>query len=108
MPFTLNLGLVAEEVECYFQLQFNTNGSMNDGGFRIHQTGEPYHGRWRTDWSEWQGRANMALTTPRDGTHRFAPQLRRIVDVMELTELHATDADLAGDSYVRGDLRRTA
>ena len=55
-----------------------------------------------------EGRANMALTAPRDRTHRFAPQLRRIVDVMELTELHAADADLMGDSSVGGDLRRTA
>jgi hypothetical protein len=54
------------------------------------------------------GQANMALTAPRGRAHRFAPQLRRIVDVMELTELHATGADLMGDSPVGGDLRRTA
>lgn len=34
------------------------------------------------------GQANLVLLTPRDRAHRFAPQLRRLVDVTSLTELH--------------------
>jgi hypothetical protein len=34
------------------------------------------------------GQANLVLLTPRDRSHRFAPQLRRLVDVTTVTELH--------------------
>lgn len=34
------------------------------------------------------GRANIVVAAPRERAHRFAPQLRRIVDVLELSELH--------------------
>jgi hypothetical protein len=35
------------------------------------------------------GSANLVLAAPVGAAHRFAPQLRRIVDVVELTELHS-------------------
>ena len=33
------------------------------------------------------GRANIVVRAPQSAAHRFAPQLRRIVDVIELKEL---------------------
>ncbi len=33
------------------------------------------------------GRANIVVQAPEAAAHRFAPQLNRIVDVLELTEL---------------------
>ena len=39
------------------------------------------------------GRANIVVSTPRRSAHRFAPQLRRIMDVLELIELHAVGVD---------------
>lgn len=33
--------------------------------------------------------ANLVLSAPAEAAHRFAPQLRRIIDVVELTELHS-------------------
>lgn len=38
------------------------------------------------------GRANVVVNAPLAITHRFAPQLRRIVDVLELTELRVAGA----------------
>jgi len=38
------------------------------------------------------GRANIAVRAPQSTAHRFAPQLRRIVDVMELRELRMVRA----------------
>ncbi|MCP4246302.1 MAG: hypothetical protein GY778_04560 [bacterium] len=38
------------------------------------------------------GRANVVVRAPRSAAHRFAPQLRRIVDVMELRELRMVGA----------------
>lgn len=35
------------------------------------------------------GKANIVLAAPAGAAHRFAPQLRRIIDVLELTELHS-------------------
>ncbi len=35
------------------------------------------------------GRANIVVSAPQRSAHRFAPQLRRIMDVLELIELHA-------------------
>jgi hypothetical protein len=34
------------------------------------------------------GRANVVVKAPKRAAHRFAPQVRRIVDVIDLTELH--------------------
>jgi hypothetical protein len=36
-----------------------------------------------------EGSANLVLAAPPEAAHRFAPQLRRIIDVVELTELHS-------------------
>ncbi len=35
-----------------------------------------------------EGRATIVLSAPRAAAHRFAPQIRRVIDVLELTELH--------------------
>ena len=35
-------------------------------------------------------RANIVVQAPSASAHRFAPQIRRIVDVIELTELRVT------------------
>jgi hypothetical protein len=34
------------------------------------------------------GRANVVVKAPKRAAHRFAPQLRRIVDMLDLAELH--------------------
>ena len=34
------------------------------------------------------GRANVVIKAPKRAAHRFAPQLNRIVDVLDMTELH--------------------
>ena len=34
------------------------------------------------------GRANIVLSSTKERAHRFAPQLRRIIDVVDLHELH--------------------
>jgi len=39
-----------------------------------------------------EGRANVVVAAPSAAAHRFAPQLRRIVDVIELTELRVVEA----------------
>lgn len=36
------------------------------------------------------GRANVVVHAPSASAHRFAPQLRRLMDVVELTELRMT------------------
>jgi hypothetical protein len=33
------------------------------------------------------GRANLVVLAPANAAHRFVPQLRRLIDVVELTEL---------------------
>ena len=38
------------------------------------------------------GRANLVVQSPQSAAHRFAPQLRKIVDVMELQELRMVGA----------------
>jgi hypothetical protein len=38
------------------------------------------------------GRANIVLQAPEAAAHRFAPQLRRIIDVIELSELRVVNA----------------
>jgi hypothetical protein len=42
------------------------------------------------------GRANIAMMAPKPAVHRFAPQLRRIIDVIDLTELHTVGRAAAG------------
>jgi hypothetical protein len=34
------------------------------------------------------GKANIAMMAPGYAAHRFAPQLRRIIDVLDVKELH--------------------
>ncbi|MEE9296892.1 MAG: hypothetical protein V3W34_18255 [Phycisphaerae bacterium] len=55
-----------------------------------------------------EGRANVVVRAPNYAAHRFAPQLRRIVDVLELTELHAISG--RGSTKIReaGRLRQPA
>jgi hypothetical protein len=38
------------------------------------------------------GRANMVVRAPQTSAHRFAPQLRRMVDVLDVHELHMVGA----------------
>ncbi len=38
-----------------------------------------------------EGRANLAVSAPSAAAHRFAPQLRRIVDVAEVIELRMAE-----------------
>ena len=38
-------------------------------------------------------RANIVLSAPRHAAHRFAPQLQRIVDVIDLVELRGVNAE---------------
>jgi hypothetical protein len=38
-------------------------------------------------------RANIVLSAPSRAAHRFAPQLRRIVDVVDLAELRGVNAE---------------
>ncbi len=54
------------------------------------------------------GRANIVLSAPRRATHRFAPQLRRIVDVLELTELYSVGVRDATRRSKTGRLRQLA
>lgn len=54
------------------------------------------------------GRANMVLTAPSHSAHRFAPQVRGIVDVVELLELHTSEAEAAAKASQAGRVRRTA
>jgi hypothetical protein len=54
------------------------------------------------------GRGNIVVSAPNHAAHRFAPQLRRIVDVLELTELHAVAPCAAAESRRTQRLRRTA
>ncbi len=50
------------------------------------------------------GRANIVVQAPGTAAHRFAPQLRRIIDVVELTELRMVGA--AGEAKANGGARR--
>jgi len=53
------------------------------------------------------GKANMVLLASADRAHRFAPQLRRLVDVTSVTELHVIGVNAAPS--MRGKrARRTA
>jgi hypothetical protein len=36
---------------------------------------------------------SIVLSAPKKNAHRFAPQLRRIIDVLELSELHTVPAE---------------
>ena len=38
------------------------------------------------------GRANLVVRAPEHASHRFAPQLRRIVDILDVQELHVVGA----------------
>ena len=52
------------------------------------------------------GRANMVLSAPSAAAHRFAPQLRRLIEVTDLRELHTVGMEPA--VVERGRMRRTA
>lgn len=54
------------------------------------------------------GRANIVLSAPSECAHRFAPQLRRIVDVIDLTELHAIGVEPKARTVEARRLRHTA
>ena len=54
------------------------------------------------------GRANIVLSAPQRCSHRFAPQLRRIVDVVELTELHTIGVEGEAKTERAGRLRHSA
>ncbi|NOX60321.1 MAG: hypothetical protein GXP29_15885 [Planctomycetes bacterium] len=54
-----------------------------------------------------EGRANIVVAAPKAASHRFAPQIRRLIDVLELTELHAVGLDAAREPAARR-LRHTA
>ena len=55
------------------------------------------------------GRANIVVSAPNHAAHRFAPQLRRIVDVLDLIELHTVGlADSANGAEAPRRLRHTA
>ena len=53
------------------------------------------------------GRANIVLSTPAERAHRFAPQLRRIIDVVDLTELHMVGVSATPQTKAEGK-RHTA
>ncbi len=54
------------------------------------------------------GRANIVVSAPRRSAHRFAPQLRRIMDVLELIELRALGVGDSEDSSSEGPMRQLA
>ena len=54
------------------------------------------------------GRANIVVSAPQRAVHRFAPQLRRIIDVLDLTELHMVGIDAAAAGTVDRPVRHTA
>ncbi len=54
------------------------------------------------------GRANIVVWAPNHAAHRFAPQLRRIMDVLELTELHAVGVTESENSQENCPMRHTA
>ena len=48
------------------------------------------------------GKANLVVRAPEHASHRFAPQLRRVVDVLDVSELHMVSAKRAtGDKPQR-------
>ena len=51
------------------------------------------------------GRANLVVRAPAEAAHRFAPQLRRIVDVLDVHELHVV-ARRRGANPVPAEARR--
>ncbi len=54
------------------------------------------------------GRANIVVLAPQQAAHRFAPQLRRIIDVRELIELHTVGVNGIAETTVPPTKRRTA
>ncbi len=54
------------------------------------------------------GRANIVVAAPNEAAHRFAPQIRRLIDVLELTELHAVGLSDADAQTTQERLRHTA
>ena len=54
------------------------------------------------------GRANIVVSAPRRSAHRFAPQLRRIMDVLELIELRALGVGDSEESSSDGPIRQLA
>ena len=55
-----------------------------------------------------EGRANIVVAAPQFAAHRFAPQIRRLIDVLELTELHAVGLTEAPVPSAPRRLRHTA
>lgn len=55
------------------------------------------------------GRANIVLSAPKRCAHRFAPQLRRIIDVLDLTQLHMVGLESQPEQAMATDrIRNTA
>ena len=55
------------------------------------------------------GQANIVVSAPNHAAHRFTPQLRRIVDVLDLIELHpASIANGTNEAEAPRRLRHTA
>ena len=55
-----------------------------------------------------EGRANIVLSAPRRAAHRFAPQLRRVIDVTDLTVLHRVETGFEPETSENARIRRTA
>ena len=55
-----------------------------------------------------EGRANIVLQAPLHAAHRFAPQLRRIIDVCELIELHTVGVRPMAETAGAQRMRHTA
>lgn len=54
------------------------------------------------------GRVNVVLQTPESAAHRFAPQIRRVVDVIALTELRMSAAKPAQSETAAETARKFA
>lgn len=54
------------------------------------------------------GRATMVLSAPQAAAHRFAPQLRRLMDVLDLQELQIVGVDATAPVAADARLRHIA
>ena len=50
-------------------------------------------------------RITLVVLAPASAAHRFAPQLRRIVDVLELVELRSAEENSRRQTKTKGDTR---
>jgi hypothetical protein len=54
------------------------------------------------------GRTNIVVRAPQHSAHRFAPQLRRIIDVLDVNELHMVAAQRGEKVQAKGRRRKMA